>query len=266
MTETDRLKGGFLALDILSATDGWAVGGEIMHFDGQSWSAVSNPASGPIFDVDMVNTSDGWAVEVFGGILHYDGSSWQSSAAVPHYLNCVAMASSSDGWIGGDGVFLRYEGGQWTVAQEVPGEEVASITMLSPTSGWAVGNGSEGDGRIWRLVNGTWLLVASPKDTPLWDVDMLSSSEVWAVGHHRFIYHYDGSGWSLFSAPSWCPTNDDVPLDAVEMVSATEGWASGECDGLLYYTTEPGRTLELRYPYTLRLPWLCRDCNVFGRR
>ena len=54
---------------MVSATDGWIVGEDrIMHWDGQTWSAVRRrwPMDlDYVLDVDMVSTTDGWIV---GGI------------------------------------------------------------------------------------------------------------------------------------------------------------------------------------------------------
>ncbi|MCP4425137.1 MAG: hypothetical protein GY803_11635, partial [Chloroflexi bacterium] len=54
------------ALDMVSATDFWAVGDEtIVHWDGAVWVDVSQP---PVVlnDVDMVSATQGWAVGQYG--------------------------------------------------------------------------------------------------------------------------------------------------------------------------------------------------------
>ena len=66
---------------MLSATDGWIVGGTdltdsaslgaIFHWDGITWTVIDNPASRPLISVDMLSTNEGWAVGKDGIILHY---------------------------------------------------------------------------------------------------------------------------------------------------------------------------------------------------
>ena len=56
------------AVDIISETDVWAVGNDIVHFDGTLWTVVDDWGARGI---DMVSSTDGWVVA--GNIRHYDG-------------------------------------------------------------------------------------------------------------------------------------------------------------------------------------------------
>jgi hypothetical protein len=52
------------------------------------------------------------------------------------------MASASEGWVISGGLFLHYTGGTWTRVDNPPGNlGVYGVMMVSPTEGWAVGNG-----------------------------------------------------------------------------------------------------------------------------
>jgi len=61
--------------------------------------------------IDMVNSTDGWAVGSDGIIIHWDGTSWSNVASpTGAWLSCVEMVSSTDGWIvGADGVYRWQE-------------------------------------------------------------------------------------------------------------------------------------------------------------
>ncbi|MDY7077432.1 MAG: YCF48-related protein [Chloroflexota bacterium] len=88
--------------------------GIIKRWDGESWQPVANPTSNGLLSVDIVSASNGWAVGRAGSIIHWDGTSWQSVASpTSRDLFSVAMVSADDGWaVGGtwreDGVILRY--------------------------------------------------------------------------------------------------------------------------------------------------------------
>jgi photosystem II stability/assembly factor-like uncharacterized protein len=70
--------GILISIEMLSATDGWIVGGPddndygvIFHWDGINWTVIDNPASRQLISVDMLSTNEGWAVGRDGIILHY---------------------------------------------------------------------------------------------------------------------------------------------------------------------------------------------------
>ena len=61
----------FLCVDLISLTDGWAVGSDgcIVHWDGTSWNNVTSPILYNLKSVDMVSSTDGWAVGQRGVII-----------------------------------------------------------------------------------------------------------------------------------------------------------------------------------------------------
>jgi len=69
-----------------------------------------------------------------------------------------------------------------------------------------------------------WSIVPSPTSNELRSVYMLSSTDGWAVGVDGTILHYDGTSWSIVSAP---PGYTKI-LYSVYMLSSTDGWAVGE--------------------------------------
>jgi len=123
--------------------------------------------------IDMISPTEGWAVGDYGLLLHYTNGAWATntiSNPQPYYnfgnldmLKSVSMVNAGDGWAVGDpcytwssfgscvidanNVVLRYDGQRWTrfltVTTNVPsgtGLELMVVQMLSSTEGWAVGN------------------------------------------------------------------------------------------------------------------------------
>lgn len=99
-----------------SASDIWAVGdvgsngGAIVHYNGVSWSKVSDAFLSGIWGT---SASDIWAVGCCGTTLvHYDGTTWTSvTSPTTHVLHGVWGSSPSDVWaIGAGGTILHYDG------------------------------------------------------------------------------------------------------------------------------------------------------------
>jgi hypothetical protein len=166
------------SLDMLSATNGWAVApgqGTILHYDGQQWSIFQQVSQ--IDALSMDSASDGWAVgyspTLSAGTLfwHYNGQRWVQSwtltsgkAHISANALALSMDSATDGWaMGYEGpvnssgntatpLYLHYAHGQWTKAQGPQGVFVDTITMLSANEGWAAGQG----GVMLHYLNGIW--------------------------------------------------------------------------------------------------------------
>ena len=113
---------------MVSPTDGWAVGGsnQLLHWDGLAW----NPVQGGFdwsYDVEMLSATDGWIV----------GGEWD-----PYYV--------------GDPIIARWNGSTWSRLANIPGSTLRSVSMVSPSDGWAVGHG----GTILHWDGVTWTQVA----------------------------------------------------------------------------------------------------------
>ena len=100
-----------------------------------------------------------------------------------------------------------------------------SVSMTSPTEGWAVGNRSVANQQgvfpvLYHDAHGRWAPVALSQGGALSAVAMVSASDGWAFGTTA-ILHYDGTRWQAVEtiaspqASSW----------SIQMLSATDGWA-----------------------------------------
>jgi hypothetical protein len=133
------------AVDEIAPDDVWAVGFEVHHWDGQSWQYMPDPTSNWLAAIEMLSPTDGWVVGGFAfsecTILRWNGVKWKE-VACPVNEELMDIAMLSDGWLGGwsrgplcTGMAILVAGGRtW---RELP----VGIDMVSPTDGWAVGNG-----------------------------------------------------------------------------------------------------------------------------
>ena len=108
-----------------------------------------------------------------------------------------------------------------------------SVYMLSPTEGWAVGDG----GIIIHYSSGTWTGPVSPGTTSnnLVSVFMTSSTDGWAFGVKGTILHYSGGSWTAL--PSNLVPTSPVPLlnfNSGYFNAADDGWAVGT-DGVVLH-------------------------------
>lgn len=207
--------------------------------------------------ISMVSADDGWAVGHISGqpttlLMRYARGQW-TILPKPDGLDntseftAVSMVSANDGWAWasmpipiGDryhsfrpgGVLLRYVGAAWKIATPVfpiaIGDDPSALLMLSPTDGWATGEGTtlHYDGTAWREV------------TALSDQQWGGGSAIAATGPDnvwiaRFggdILHYDGASWTEqpitlpFGAQ---PLPGAILLNGIAMTSPEAGYAVG---------------------------------------
>lgn len=240
-------EGYIMGVDMFTQTDAWAVGfvghlwfyypggNFILHYDGSMWQGVGyGPDVSTLYGVDMVSTTEGWAVG--GGIMHYEGSTWSTVVEADSYptLYAVEMIDQLSGWaVGGDGTILRYtDGGGWEQVTSPTALPLFGLDCVSPNSCWAIGTGSVGgyeqsvvlhcDGASWSLQD----ILVGPE---LRDIDAISDDDVWAVGYDGSIFHYDGQDWAFAGSP----TTED--LRTVKMLEADDGWVVGRSGVILHY-------------------------------
>lgn len=251
------------SISMVSATDGWAGGtAGLLHYDGKTWKQIQPYAHWGTLHIQMLSATDGWATGDAGIILHYDGRSWTTQplpaslttdAKTSVLLWGLSMTSFDDGWVIGDqvnnatgmterAVLLHYTNGQWQVGQRIEGASVASISMVSPEEGWALGGisttpqsastpTSPTSPLLLHYTQGTWVQVASPLSGSLGAVVMRSASDGWMAGMPDTtgippLLHYNGSTWSKVSLPLTRDQNTDrFEITGLALTAADDGWA-----------------------------------------
>jgi hypothetical protein len=194
-----------------SGGDLWAVGNPyggpfsgqaaIAHWDGTSWSvvpSVTNAGLGAMwsrfYGVASLSRTNAWAVGTANTaigtyrslIVHWDGTAWQivpsPNLAFPflNILLAVSAVSADDVWaVGGGGLSFaegqafieHWDGTSWSVVSSPPLDSARSqltgIAAISANDVWAVGSSTTADGSTSMLIE-----------------------------------HWDGTSWSIVSAPS----------------------------------------------------------------
>ncbi len=175
-------------------------------------------------DISMVSPTEGWAV---GGT----------------YLADYNHSSNPDS-LSEDVLLWHYLNGAWSPVQLPLHGRLTSISMDSPTDGWAIGENLYSqtqdrllllhyDGHTWKQMPAQTI-----RAEILGQVQMLSPSDGWIIGSvlplgpqaaaHSGIWHYDGQTWKEDSLPtslSDLTQKNAVQVTGISMISATEGWA-----------------------------------------
>jgi hypothetical protein len=203
----------------VASNDLWAVGGRgdgntgspfqslIEHWNGTSWSVVSNPGVNTLFGVTALAANNVWAVafhtnpNVSDIIEHWNGTSWSNVSAPSMNVN---------------GGFISLRG----------------VAAISATDIWAVGNQqnplTNAGSTITEHWNGSaWSISSSfSRNSVLTSVAAPGSADVWAVDGSGLMQtqHWDGSAWSIIATPN-PPVGSG--LNGVAAVSSGNLWAVG---------------------------------------
>ncbi len=196
------------------------------------------------------------------------GTGWLTvPVSGPSDVNGVAASSANDLWVVGDeGIHAfaqHWNGDAWDGAQVAPTEwtsNLASVTEISPTNLWAVGDqyslSAQDDKTLIEHGNGTtWKIVKSPNPATnhrLEDVSGSSASNVWAVGqdfdpaarsgqgsYEALMLHYDGTSWGEVPDASAGPDVSYAELTSVSAISASDAWAVGRRSAAPAYDLAP---------------------------
>ncbi|HUP15895.1 MAG TPA: hypothetical protein VM848_07580 [Acidimicrobiia bacterium] len=215
---------------IVSATDAWAVGGDIRNFNANISEAV---------------------------LMRWNGSKWSLSIppaasieTVDASRYAVDAVSSSDVWALGDTGELRWDGTRWNYVG-VDSQTTVGVTALATNNAWAVGTTPRfihefevfpADPYASQWNGTTWVRTSLPKvagskgtgDSFVRAVDAAAINDVWAVGltgQGTYVVHYDGTAWSLVSSPDAVTTFSNISITnelfGIAALSSTNVWAVG---------------------------------------
>lgn len=138
-----------------SLGDVWAVGRELLHYDGTVWSSLT-PFATTLASIDGANASDILAVGNAGVAYHYDGASWVATTTNTG-VNLVAVryAGPNNAYAIGSGTILHWDGSAWTPVN-VTGVSGAlfALDVVAPDRiyiGGASGTIAHFDGNTWTV-------------------------------------------------------------------------------------------------------------------
>ncbi len=208
-------------LQMLSATDGWAVGTEnvttsmsneevavILHYTQNHWQAVQAIPRASLVALSMDSPSDGWAIGT-------DYSNCQPGTTNPHSKQSTSPCLLIP-------FMLHYSGGVWVKVDGAPDTELDTVAMFSPDDGWAAGSDAllHYDGKTWSPVSA---LTSTGEPLGATSIAVISPGEAWAVGaFYAVALHLTGGTWQPVQV------GQHPSLSAVSVVSTSEGWAVGE--------------------------------------
>lgn len=198
-----------------------AAGSGLSHFDGRSWSRISDVSGGEILDVWGRSASEVYASRLRSNqqtdVLRYDGRTWTTVAVVGGQVWAVWADSSGELFAVGDSL--------WHVRS---GQVSSAPTTVSCFGVWGrsardvyaacTGGVRRFDGSGWTVIGGPLLARG------VWGTD----STALAVGADDKIQEWDGRAWKDMVAANagW--------LEAVAGVTPSSVWAAGR-DGVIRY-------------------------------
>lgn len=211
-------------ISAIDASNIWAVAdnGDILNYNGTSWSVTTTPNTQNLNGVSMISTTDGWAVSAGGEIRRFNGSTWPLVVDTgTETWNSVAAISSNDAWaVGNAGKIAYWDGATWDDTIVSPtGNNIRRVVAVASNDVWAVANNGEFlhyDGASWTVHT------TDPSTSNIFDIKIVTSTDGWAVGASRKFYKYNGTSWT---------ENTDTGVGvwrSVDFVTLDDGWAVGD--------------------------------------
>lgn len=250
-------------IDLVSTTDGWAVGylpGEfrearVWRWDGTAWGTWPVDKTWVVSYLDMLGSDEGWA-SGFNVVIRWDGQTWRLVPNVPAGAAAGALSmlhggENPEGWFGSVGRIFHLHNDQWD-SQRLPGEGVVeALAVPAPDEGWAVTRSAlyRYDGRDWTKV----ALPLGPEST-VWDVDAPERGNAWVLVEPDGLFHWTGVGWERHDLANMGAQSQPVRLRAIRPVPgspATDVWLVGAPPSIARYRVV--RSTSMIYaPLTLR--------------
>lgn len=213
--------------------------GGIVHYDGVNWTKRNDAPSSEYYCIGRIADSL-WFGSNSGVIDFYHNSNWSTSDLTGDQVWNLRMLSSTEGWaVEEDGSIYRYNGIGWSINNQAPGFSgysywAQSIMPFGESDIWVGGYAYENYHYkyLFHWNGSTWDVLLDDDDEVssfIKGIDGLSSTDIWFVGGYGVILHWDGN--QIQSATS--PTTN--ALYDVKMISENDGWAVGEGGVILRY-------------------------------
>ena len=180
-----------------SATDIFAVGeaGSIIHYDGNSWSAMETPTSSHLHGVWGRSADDVYAVGQFGLVLHFNGSAWREVHRLAVDVTAVAVwgHGPTDVFVVGDeGLILHFNGDGWDRVNSGTKNALYAVWGMDAEHVLAVGD----FGLVLRWNGRSWDEFNAGTENFLYGVWGDALNNVYVAGLSGTVTRFDGRRWS----------------------------------------------------------------------
>ncbi|HEX5724452.1 MAG TPA: hypothetical protein VFX98_03250 [Longimicrobiaceae bacterium] len=221
--------------NVFAASDG----GVVLHFDGNSWRALTTGTESTLYGIWGAAANRVWAVGEFDTVLYWDGETWTQQedpdlGAGEDDFNGVWGSGADDVWVvGNGGRIVRWDGSDWvdyTDPDNLTIADLYSVWGIAADDVWAVG-----DDVILHWDGASWTATAPPVAALLFSVRGSAADDVWAVGcgcaqETGVALHWDGNEWTQDTDPDLDPDG----LNAVWAAAGDDVWAAGASSLMRY--------------------------------
>ena len=186
-----------LAIAGTAAANVWAVGDEIVRFDGVKWVEQKTETPRSLFGVQSNAAGETWAVGTGGAILKWDNTAPNAktiTSGTSVWFRNIWTDGAGKGWlVGAGGNLFELADGSFTKKTSGTADDLVDVWAASSTEAWAVGE----RGTIVRWNGMTWAAVTPAVSTAaLRGIWGSAANDVWVVGTEGTILHFDGMTWS----------------------------------------------------------------------
>ena len=229
----------YYGVDAVSSNDMWAVGSSAKIFSIQNGISkdYTSGTNLSVSDIETIDDNTAW-IATTGSILKTtDGGAnyiQQPVCSIGPGANDIEALDTNTAWTAkSTGICRTTDGGTTWLAQAT--DNVSALTLVGPTTAWAVGP----SGKIIKTIDGgdNWLPQNSGIATNLIGVTAANSSIAWAVGLGGVILK------TIDGGDNWLPQNSGVTSHLTDVISvtnnATTAWAVG-LGGVILKTIDGG--------------------------
>lgn len=214
------------ALGGTSATDVWAVGAGVYHYDGASWSDAT-PAelrNVALNALAVVAKGDVWVAGASGHVAHFDGAKWSVETRGTTSFTGVA-AWPGEAWVSdGQNYFRRVSGDagpDWIAERSLVGAQLLWTQRENDVWGFPGTKPEHWNGTRWsQPTSFAPAVMRAASGTP---------NDLWMVGWEGTVRdgkgaarHFDGRAWTTPNLPAGTPL-----LRAVSAPKHDEAYAVG---------------------------------------
>lgn len=170
---------------------------QMWRWGGQRWAPWPIDKTWRLSRLQMLSATDGWAA---GGnvIVRWRGSEWEALPGTPAgAAGVLSMLRGGDdplGWFGGSGTIFQLSGSTWTPSPLPVQEPVRAVDVPVVDRGWAVtaNHMLDYDGVGWQQVD-----APKPAGSTYVDLDAVSTENVWVLLSPPALLHWTGLTWEF---------------------------------------------------------------------